>query len=78
MMQFFSKIGKSFLGFFFSYFLFVPHDQNNIYYKMALEIKKKKCDIYLEGLHFIITMIFFKGLTSMDWNAFLRNKSKII
>ena len=33
---------------------------------MALEIKKKKCDIYLEGLHFIITMIFFKGLTSMD------------
>ena len=41
MMQFFSKIGKSFLGFFFSYFLFVPHDQNNIYYKMALEIKKK-------------------------------------
>ena len=61
MMQFFSKIGV----FFFSYFLFVPHDQNNIYYKMALEIKKK-CDIYLEGLHFIITMIFFKGLTSMD------------
>lgn len=32
---------------------------------MTLEIKKKR-DIYLEGLHFIITMIFFKGLTSMD------------
>lgn len=42
----------------FLYFWFMQYDQNSIYYKMLLEIRK--CDIDLDIVSFVITIIFFK------------------